>query len=67
MTTVTINERTSKGKMLLEILRKFEGEEFINFQSKPNAETMRAIRNVKKGKVTACESVDDMIKKLTKK
>ena len=64
MTTVTINERTSKGKMLLEILRKFEGEEFINFQSKPNAETRRAIRDVKKGKVTACESVDDMIKKL---
>jgi hypothetical protein len=64
MTTVTINERTSKGKMLLEILRKFEGEEFINFQSKPNAETMRAIRDVKKGKVTVCESVDDMVKKL---
>jgi hypothetical protein len=64
MTTVTINERTSKGKMLLEILRKFEGEEFINFQSKPNAETMRAIRDAKKGKVTVCESVDDMMKKL---
>jgi len=52
MTTVTINERTSKGKMLLEILRKFEGEEFINFQKKPNIVTKRAISDVKKGKVT---------------
>jgi hypothetical protein len=64
MTTVTINERASKGKMLLEILRKFEGEEFINFQSKPNPETRRAISDVKKGKVISCESVDDMMKKL---
>jgi hypothetical protein len=64
MTTVTINERTSKGKMLLEILRKFEGEEFINFQKKPNLETRRAISDVKKGKVIACENVEDMMNKL---
>jgi hypothetical protein len=64
MTTVTINERTSKGKMLLEILRKFEGEEFINFQKKPNTETKRAIGDVKKGRVTECESVDDLMDKL---
>ena len=64
MTTVTINERSSKGKMLLEILRKFEGEEFINFQKKPNAETNRAISDVKKGKVIECENVEEMMKKL---
>ena len=64
MTTVTINERTSKGKMLLEILRKFEGEEFIDFQKQPNAATKRAISDVKKGKVTECENVEDMLKKL---
>ncbi|MCX6222229.1 MAG: hypothetical protein NTZ69_14735 [Bacteroidia bacterium] len=64
MTTVTINEKSSKGKMLLEILRKFEGEEFINFQKKPNAETNRAIRDVKKGKVIECENVEDLMKKL---
>ena len=64
MTTVTINEKSSKGKMMLEILRKFEGEEFINFQKKPNAETNRAISDVKKGKVIECENVEDMMKKL---
>ena len=64
MTTVTINEKSSKGKMMLEILRKFEGEEFINFQKKPNAETNRAISDVKKGKVIECENVQEMMKKL---
>lgn len=64
MTTITINEKSSKGKMMLEILRKFEGEEFINFQKKPNAETNRAIKDVKKGKVIECENVEEMMKKL---
>ena len=31
MTTVTINEKSSKGKMMLEILRKFEGEVTLGF------------------------------------
>lgn len=64
MTTVTINERTSKGKLLMEMLRKFENEGFVFIEKKPNPETKRAIGDVKKGKVTKCDSVDDMMKKL---
>lgn len=52
MATVTINERTSKGKRLLEILRKFKGVNFIQVEKEPNAETKRAISDVKKGKIT---------------
>ncbi len=64
MTTVTINERTGKGKLLMEMLRKFENEGFVFIEKKPNPETKRAIGDVKKGKVIQCDSVDDMMKKL---
>ena len=64
MATVTINERTSKGKSLLEFLRKFEGENFIQIEKEPNDETKRAISDVKKGKVTRTENVADLIDKL---
>lgn len=64
MTTVTINERTGKGKLLMEMLRKFENEGFVFIEKKPNQETEKAIGDVKKGKVTKCNSVDDMMKRL---
>jgi len=64
MTTIIINERTTKGKSLLEYLRKFEDEGFIQIDKEPNAETKRAISDVQKGKVTRCDNVEDMIKKL---
>ena len=44
MATFIINERTSKGKSLLEFLRKFEGENFIQIEKEPNAETKRAAK-----------------------
>ena len=64
MTTIIINERTTKGKSLLEYLRKFEGENFINIEEKPNAKIKRAIRQSREGKVTRCDSVEDMMNKL---
>lgn len=64
MTKVTIDERTSKGKSLLEFLRKFEGDSFIQIEKEPNAETKRAISDVKKGKVTRTKNVADLMDKL---
>jgi len=64
MATVTINERTSKGKSLLEFLRKFEDDNFIQIENEPNAETKRAISDVKKGKVTRTKNVADLMNKL---
>jgi hypothetical protein len=64
MTTVTINERTNKGKLLMEILRTIENEGFISIEKRPNAKIRRAINDVKNGKVTKCDSVDDLMIKL---
>lgn len=64
MATVTINERTSKGKSLMEFLRKFEGENFIHIEKEPNKETKRAITDVKKGRVTKARNIDDLMNKL---
>lgn len=64
MATITINERTSKGKSLLEFLRKFEGENFIHIEKEPNRETKRAISDVKKGNLTKTKNVTDLMNKL---
>ena len=64
MATITINERTSKGKSLLEFLRKFEGENFITIEKEPNDETKQAIKDVKKGNVTKTKNVADLMAKL---
>ena len=50
MTTITINERTAKGKSLIEFLRNFEGENFIRIGEDPNAETLKAISEISSGK-----------------
>ncbi len=64
MATITINERTAKGKSLMDFLRKFEGEDFIHIDHVPNKETQRAIRDVKEGKVTRAENIADLMDKL---
>jgi hypothetical protein len=64
MATITINERTSKGKSLLEFLRQFEGENFIHLGKEPNEETKQAIKDVKKGNVTKMKNVADLMDKL---
>ena len=64
MTTIIINERTEKGKSLLKFLEKFNGEEFIQIDKKPNRETARAIEDSRNGKVVKTKSVSDLMKKL---
>jgi len=58
MTTVIINERTAKGKSLIDFLRKFEGENFVEIgteptESKYNPEFVKEIQNSRasKGKI----------------
>lgn len=64
MTTIIINECTEKGKSLLNFLEKFNGEEFIVIDKKPNKETIRAIEDSKHGKVTKTKDVSDLMTKL---
>ena len=53
MTTVIINDRTAKGKSLLQFLKKFEGENFIHIGNEPNDETKEAIEDARQGRVTS--------------
>jgi hypothetical protein len=67
MTTVTINERTIKGKSLLEYLRKFEGEHFINIEEKPSASLLKSIEEVRIGKTKEMKNTAEYFKKLRKR
>ncbi len=69
MTTITINERTSKGKSLLEFLRIFEGEEFIQINKTeiPNLETRKAMKDSREGKVNKFKNSDELFMHLDKK
>lgn len=64
MTTIVVNERTAKGKSLLEFLSKFEGEKFIQIEKEPNMVTKRAIKDAREGKLIKCNSVSDLMDKL---
>jgi hypothetical protein len=64
MVTVIINEKTTKGKRLLEFLKSFSDEKFISIEKEPNDTTKRAIQAAKEGKVTRTENVDDLMEKL---
>lgn len=60
MTTITINERTAKGRLLLSFLEKFDGENYIAISKTPNSETKKAIAEAtsKKDLVTFKNSSD---------
>jgi len=69
MTTITINERTAKGKSLIEFLRKFEGENFIKIDREPKSENIpaldKSLKEAREGKVNKYKSVDELFKKLS--
>ena len=67
MATITINERTTKGKSLMEFLRKFEGEDFIEIEKEPTASLLEAIEEVKTGKTKECTNVGELFGKFRKK
>lgn len=67
MATITIDERTTKGKSLMEFLRKFEGDGFINIEKEPTASLLEAIEEVKAGKTKECQNVGDLFRNLRKK
>ncbi|MCX6238437.1 MAG: hypothetical protein NTY07_12920 [Bacteroidia bacterium] len=60
--TIKINTRTSKGKHLFGLINEMVKDGSVEIE--PNAETKRAILDVKEGKVTRCNSAADMMNKL---
>ena len=67
MTTITIDDRTKKGKCLVEFLCTLEGEGFVKIEKEPTASLMEAIYEAKAGKVKECRNTEDLFKKLRKK
>lgn len=68
MTTITlkINEKSSLGKLFLEFVKTFVSEKKgVEIVKVPNAETLKAIEEVEKGKgVIKAKNVDELFKKL---
>lgn len=66
MTTVTIDEKTAKGRKLVEYLKEFKNDKFITFHNRPNETTKKAIEEARAGKVTKTSGVADLMQKLKK-
>ena len=62
MTTVTINEKTTKGKKLVEYLKTLD---YVSFEElKPSAELKQAIKEAKNIDIIKGENVTDLLNKL---
>jgi low affinity Fe/Cu permease len=62
MTTIIVNEKTSKGKSLLEFLRKFENENFVQIEKTQNMELDKLIdqteKDIKQGRTKKIKTAD---------
>ena len=54
--TITVNERTKAGKSLVNYLRS------LGVIDEPNDETLAAMREIKNGGGTRCETFEDYLK-----
>lgn len=73
MSVIVIKDNKKSLKLLEQIAKRMgsqvarlDDEQLANvsFGETPNAETIRAINDVKKGKITRCDNVADLINKL---
>lgn len=62
MTTVIINNKTRKGKLILDLIREMGCGEILS--DEPNEETKRAIEDARAGKLTKARSASELIKEL---
>ncbi|MBR2370037.1 MAG: hypothetical protein IKA83_07775 [Paludibacteraceae bacterium] len=60
---VNINERTNTGKSLLGYLRNL-GVIVDNYTKRPNMETLKAIDELRSGKVIRCKNFEDYKRKM---
>jgi hypothetical protein len=62
MTTVIINERTTKGKRLVEYLRTLD---YVRIQDrKPTPELEQAMKEAREGNVIRAKNTDELLRKL---
>lgn len=62
MTTVIINNKTKKGKLILDLIREMECGEIL--YDHPNEETHTAIDDARKGNLKMAESASELCKEL---
>ena len=68
MTTIIINEKTKKGRIILDLIREMgigkivdDKKESLNI---PNLETIKAIQEADEGKTIKCIDFDDYLQKV---
>jgi len=62
MTTVIINNKTKRGKLLLNLIREMDCGEILS--DEPNEETRKAINDARNGRVSKALSANELIKEL---
>jgi len=62
MTTVIINNKTKRGKLLLNLIREMGCGEILS--DEPNEETRKAIDDARTSKLTKAKSASELIKEL---
>jgi len=66
MTTVIINEKTKKGKLVLALIREMGVGRIVEDQHEkiPNQTTINAMEEAKAGKTTKCRDFNDYLEKV---
>jgi hypothetical protein len=66
MTTIIINERTRKGKIILELIREMGVGKVIdeNSDKVPNQPTLKAMHDAETGNTVKCTSFSDYLEKV---
>lgn len=68
MTTIIINEKTKKGRIILDLIREVNGGKIIENDKKaekiPTDITLKAIQEAEKGNTIHCADFDDYLKKV---
>jgi len=64
--TIRIDTRNDKGKHLLELIKEMAEteKEYITIEHTPNAETLKALKDSKSGRVVKTKSKEDFFSKL---
>lgn len=63
MKTLTINDKTSMGKMLISILKKFESDGIVTFEKRQSG-IDKSLQDIKEGRVYKAKSVKDLMSKI---
>jgi len=68
MTTIIINEKTKKGRIILDLIKEMRVGKIIDDlmepENIPNSTTINAIKEANEGKTIKCIDFDDYLKKV---